>query len=67
MYYEISIVLRDSLNQPIYDKDGNLRRKLFVANTASELHDIWVRNGPQVIKKRKKKKNVQDRKDAPKE
>lgn len=64
--YEISIVQRDTLNQPIYDKDGNLRRRLFVTNTANELYDVWVRNGPQ-SRKRKKKKNVQDRKEAPKE
>lgn len=64
MSYEISIVLRDSLNQPLYDLEGNLRRKLFVTNTGGELYDVWVRNGPQ-SKKRKKKKNVQDRKETP--
>lgn len=66
MSYEISIVLRDSLNQPLYDKDGNLRRRLYTANSGSELCDLWVRNGPQSLK-RKKKKNVQDRKEASEE
>lgn len=63
--YEISIVLRDGLNQPLYDKDGNLRRRLFYANSGAELNDLWVRNGPQSTKR--KKKNVQNRKDTPKE
>ena len=65
--YEISIVLRDTLNNPIYDKDGNLRRKLFVTNTANELHDVWVRNGPQPKKRKKKKNAVQNRKESPEE
>ena len=62
--YEIVIIQRDGLNRPIEDQYGNPKRRLFRTDSSDELADLWSRNGPQT---RKKKKNVQNRKDAPKE
>lgn len=53
--FEITIVQRDGLGQPILNPQGGVRRKSFVANSGAEISAIWHRNGPQPIKKKKKR------------
>lgn len=77
--FEISIVLRDQLGEPICTPEGIVRRKTFYANSGDELYDLWVRNsvkkkGKRTENKKEKEKSskgnkdaAQDRQEAPQE
>lgn len=66
--FEISIVQRDSLGNPLLTPDGGVRRKLFQVQHADELVDVWARHS--CVRKKKKKKDkssaTQNRQEEPK-
>lgn len=59
--FEITIVQRNGLGEPIENQYGGIRRKHFTANSGAELATIWQRNGPQPTKKNKKKRGKNDK------
>ncbi len=73
--FEISIVMRNKLGEPLLTADGRVRRRTFYADNGDMLYDMWVRNSvvPQKRKQAKEakeakgSKNAKDRQEAPQE
>lgn len=65
--YEISLIQRDSLNQPIYDSEGRVKRRYFRSDNGDDIADFWNRNGPQIKRKKGKNEKVHPEEKRPKD